>query len=104
MIRRKYLRRISTINETRIKYLLVVDKIYEVTSINWLHFSSEAKETDLKISDVLDSEVFNLEDFSDFKVRLVNGGVAEIIDFEEWRGKRRVKNSAFELVVSKAQS
>lgn len=83
---------------------MVVDKIYEVTSINWLHFALEARETDLNVGDVPDSEVFPLEDFSDFKVRLVNGGVAKIIDFEEWRGKRRVKNSAFELVVSKAQS
>lgn len=73
------------INETtRIKYLLVVDKIYEVTSINWLHFALEARETDLNVGDVPDSEVFPLEDFSDFKVRLVNGGVAKIIDFEEY--------------------
>lgn len=72
---------------------MVVDKIYEVTSINWLHFSLEAKETDLKISDVPDSEVFPLEDFSDFKVRLINGcGVAKVIDFEKWKGRRGTKS------------
>ena len=77
------------INETKIKYLLVVDKIYEVTSINWLHFALEARETDLRVTDVPDSEVFQIEDFSDFKVRLVKGsGVAKIIDFEEWKEKR----------------
>ena len=89
MIQRKCLRRISTINETKIKYLLVVDKIYEVTSINWLHFALEARETDLRVTDIPDSEVFPLENFTDFKVRLVNGsGVAEIIDFEEWKERR----------------
>lgn len=77
------------ISETKIKYLLVVDKIYEVTSINWLHFALEARETDLRVTDVPDSEVFQIEDFSDFKVRLVNGsGVAKIIDFEEWKERR----------------
>lgn len=75
------------INETKIKYLLVVDKIYEVTSINWLHFALEARETDLNVGDVPDNEVFPIEDFSDFKIRLVNGsGVAKIIDFEDGRG------------------
>lgn len=76
--------------ETRIKYLLIVDKIYEVTSINWLHFSLEARETNLKVTDVPDSEAFPLEDFSDFKIRMVNGsGIAKIIDFEEWVKKRK---------------
>ena len=80
------------INETRIKYLLVVDKIYELTSINWLHFALEARETDLRVADVPDSEVFQIDDFSDFKVRLVNGsGVAKIVDFEEWKQRRGCK-------------
>lgn len=91
MIQRKCLRRISTINETKIKYLLVADKIYEVTSINWLHFILEARETDLNVGDVPDSEVFPLEDFPDFKVRLVNGsGVAKVIDFDRWKEMREV--------------
>lgn len=72
---------------------MVVDKIYEVTSINWVHFTLEAKETELKLSDVPDSEVFPIEDFSDFKVRLVNGnGVAKIIDFEEYVKKRKIRS------------
>lgn len=92
MIQRKYLGRISAINKTRIKYLLVADKIYEVTSINWLHFTLEARETNLKVTDVPDSEVFSIENFTDFKVRLVNGSdVAKIIDFEEWKESRGVR-------------
>lgn len=69
---------------------MVVDKIYEVLSINWLHFALEARETDLKVGDVPEDEVFSIEDFSEFKVRLDNGsGVAKIIDFEEWKERRR---------------
>lgn len=77
------MRRISTINETKIKYLLVVDKIYEVTSINWLHFALEASETDLKVDDVPEKEVFDITDFKDFKVTLRNwhGNVVDFADF-----------------------
>lgn len=68
---------------------MVVDKIYEVTSINWLHFALEARKTDLRVADVHDSEVFPLENFTDFKVRLVNrSGIAKIIDFEVWKERR----------------
>ena len=68
---------------------MVVDKIYKVTSINWLHFALEARETDLRVADVPESEVYPIEDFTEFKVRLVNGsGVAKIIDFEEWKQRR----------------
>ncbi len=76
-------RRIPTINDTKIKYLLVVNKIYEVTSINWLHSCLEAKETDLSVVDVPESELWDVVEFEDFKIRLVNS-VGEVIDFLEW--------------------
>ncbi len=72
-------------NNTKIKYLLVANKIYEVTSINWLHSFLEAKETDLSVGDVPESELWDIEEFEDFKVRLVNGDrMGEVIDFGEW--------------------
>jgi len=78
-------RRIPTINDTKIKYLLVAGKIYEVKSINWLHSCIEAKETDLSVCDVPESELWDIAEFKDFHVRLVNGdGIARIIDFREW--------------------
>lgn len=80
-------RRISAISDTRIKYLLVADKIYNVTSINWMHFSLEAKETDLFVGGVPESEVWDISYFEDFKIRLVNGSGVEIINFEEWTRK-----------------
>ncbi len=80
------IRRTSAINDTKIKYLLVADtKIYEVTSINWLHSYLEAKETDLSVDDVPESELWDIGEFENFKIRLINGnGVAKVIDFGEW--------------------
>jgi len=60
-------------------------KIYEVTSINWLHSCLEAKETDLSVGDVPESELWDISEFEDFRIRLVNGeGMARVIDFGEW--------------------
>lgn len=56
-------------------------KIYEVTSINWLHLCLEAKETDLSVDDVEGSELWDISEFEDFHIRLVNGGTAKVIDF-----------------------
>lgn len=67
-----------------------MDKLYKVTDIDFSDPSLEARETDLNVGDVPEDEVFPIEDFSEFKVRLINGsGVAKIIDFEEWVKKRR---------------
>jgi len=45
----------------------------------------EATETDLSIADVPEDEVFPVEMFGDFRVRLVNGGgMGEVVDFGEW--------------------
>lgn len=80
------LRRTQTINDTKIQYILVADtKIYEITSINWLHSEIEAKETELSIDDVPESELWDVSYFEDFKIRLINWkGKAEIIDMAEW--------------------
>ncbi len=63
----------------------MANKIYGVTSINWLHSSLEAKQTDLSVGDVPESELWDITEFADFRIRLVNGeGVVRVIDFEEW--------------------
>lgn len=44
-----------------------------------------AVETDLAINDVSESEVWDISEFKDYKVKLVNnGGQAEIVDMAEW--------------------
>lgn len=75
MIQRKYLRRISAINETKIKYIKIADdsKLYSVEKISFYDFTVSAKETDLTICDVPPEEVFDITDFKDFKVTLRNG-------------------------------
>lgn len=71
----------------------MANKIYEVTSINWLHSYLEARKTDLTDGDIPDSELWEISFFKDFKVRLVNAGGAgdmgEIIDFAEWMERNR---------------
>lgn len=70
------LRRIQTINNTKIKYIKIgdVDKLYEVEKISFYDFNIKAVETDLKIGDVHEEEVFDISDFKDFRVTLKNNG------------------------------
>lgn len=44
-----------------------------MTSIDWHHLSLEAKETDLKIGEMPESELWDIDYFGEFRVRLVNG-------------------------------
>ena len=54
------------------KYLLVLDKLYEVDKISFFNFTVQANETDKTISDVPAEEVFDLTDFKEFKINLRN--------------------------------
>lgn len=67
------MRRTQAINDTKIKYLLVADKIYEVSAIDFHNLAIEANKTDLMIADVPEGEVFPVEEFGEFRVRLING-------------------------------
>lgn len=50
--------------------------------------SVEAAQTNLTMDDVPGSEVWDIEEFRNYKVKLVNnGGMAEIVDFAEWKGR-----------------
>ena len=81
-------------NDTKIKYLSVADtKIYKVTNIDFCNLTIEAKQTDLNIGDVPESELWDISYFEDFRVRLVNWkGEAKIIDMEEWLEENKEKN------------
>jgi hypothetical protein len=46
----------------------------------------EAIETNLTATDVPEDELWDLEEFKDYRVKLINnGGQAEIIDFEKYK-------------------
>lgn len=77
----KKIRRIQAINDTKIKYLLVADKIYNVTDINFCNLTIVAIEADLTITDIAENE-FKVEDFSEFYIVLHNlSKNATAIDF-----------------------
>lgn len=68
------------------KYISVLDKIYEITKISFFRMAVEAVQIGLAVNDVPENEVWDIREFRDYKVRLVNnGGKAEIIDFVERR-------------------
>lgn len=75
------------INNTKIRYLQVEDKLYEVTKISFFYMTVEASETDLAVDDVPEDELWDIGEFRNYKVRLTNGsgGMAEIVDFSEWK-------------------
>lgn len=85
------LRRIQTINDTKIQYLLVADKIYKVIAIDFCNLKIEAIRTDLFIQDISENEVFNISDFKGFRVLLKNGNVGNIIEFP----KKKTVNSQY---------
>lgn len=61
-------------NISKIKYVSVGNKLYEVEKISFYDFSVEARETDLTVTDVSVDEIFDISEMRDFKVRLVNEG------------------------------
>ncbi len=80
----------QTINNTKIRYLNAANnKIYEVTNISFFYMTIEAVETDLTIDDVPKDELWNLEEFKKYKVKLVNNcGMGKIIDFEKFKNRQ----------------
>ena len=82
----------KSLNNTKIKYLLVMDKLYEVTGIDFSELTLEASEIDLLVSDVPAEEVFRLDELQEFRIRLKNRkGVAEVINFADYVKNRKVK-------------
>lgn len=77
-------------NNTKIQYLKIQDKTYEIVDISFFYMTLEAVETDMVVGDVPADEVWDIEEFKTFKIKLINnGGHAEIIDFEKWKSKNK---------------
>lgn len=76
-------------NNTKIKYLNVENKIYQIIDISFFHMTIEAVETDLTATDVPEDELWDIEEFKKYKVRLINnGGMGKIVDFEKFRKRK----------------
>jgi hypothetical protein len=75
------IRRTQAINGTKIKYIKISNKLYEVKRISFYDFSIKAIETDLKVGDVPENEIFDISEFKEFRVTLKNGNVDNIVEF-----------------------
>lgn len=48
----------------------------------------EAVETDMMVGNVAADEIWDIEEFKNYEIKLINnGGKAEIMDFSEWKRK-----------------
>lgn len=81
-----YLKRILERNRTRIQYLSVADKIYKVTDIDFSNLTLSASECDVQICDVPDGELFKVEDFKEFRVKLHNWQ-GNVVNLADWKKK-----------------
>lgn len=76
----------AAINITKIKYIKVLHKVYKVTDISFSAMTIRAVEADAFIADIPKDEIFDVMELSEFRITLVNnGGLAKVIDFEEWK-------------------
>ena len=77
---------------TDISYLMILDKIYTVTSISFVDMTITAEDEGINKKDIPECEIFGVEDVEEFNIKLVNRITpAEIIDFLEWKRKNNVQ-------------
>ena len=77
-------------NNTKIKYLKLKDKIYQITDISFFYFHIEAVETDMMVGDVPADEIWDIEDFKNYKIKMINiDGQAKIVSFEKRKSKNK---------------
>lgn len=78
-------------NSTKIKFIKVLDRLYEVEKISFYDFSVSAKETDLTLGDVPAEEVFDITEMRDFRIKLRNWH-GNITDFKTYVENRKIKS------------
>lgn len=80
---------IITDNITQIKYIKVVEKLYQVTDISFVDMTIRAVET-TTAAPVPQNVIFDLDDLKEFKIKLINnGGMADIVDFSVRKKNKR---------------
>lgn len=79
-------------NNTKIKYLQVQDKLYEVRAISFYNMSIVAVGVGSSVVNALDDEIWDIKEFENYKIKLINNsGQAEIVDFGKWKQKMRAE-------------
>lgn len=74
--------------DTKIKYLKVESKIYEVTELSFRKMKITAAEINTPAADLPEEEVFDYRLLNDYRIKLINGkDKAEVIDFADWKSK-----------------
>ena len=69
-----------------------MDKLYRVADISFYYKIIRAVETGHQIADVPEHVIFEISDFADFKITLVNNnGLGEVLDFEKYLQNREMK-------------
>ncbi len=70
-----------------------MDKLYKVLDISFRDKTIRAAETEISPGEVPTQEIFDIFDFKEFKITLVNNhGLGEVINFEKYRQKRDMKS------------
>lgn len=69
----------------------IENQIYEIKKISFFYMKIEATETNLTVDDVPEDETWDLEEFKNYKVKLINGsGKAEIVEFEDFKKEKKL--------------
>ncbi len=69
----------------------VENQIYEIKKVSFFYMEIEAEQTNLTVDDVPEDEMWDLEEFKRYKVKLINGsGKAEIVDFEKFKKEKKL--------------
>ena len=82
----------KTIIISKIAYITVEDKIYEIRNISEFYHTLMAKETDLTIADVPKKAVCDINEFRNYKIRLIDSsGKENVIAIGGWKDKNDLK-------------
>ena len=70
----------------------MADKIYKITGIDFADLTIDADITNFTITDIPENEVFPIEEFGEFDIKLHNGcGIEDVVVFAEWVDRNRKK-------------
>ncbi len=80
-------------NITKIKYIKVLNKLYEITHISFEDMTIKAVEA-VDNSKIPENEIFSVNELKEFNIKLLNNsGMADIVDFKAWVDKKKANET-----------